>query len=341
MMVGECFVSVVAPVHNDSEIVQAFITEVIKVLRHNYVNYELVLVDDGSDDDTVRTIYVLLDKYECIRVIRLSRECGEETAISAGLDSVIGDYVVVMLPNSDPPQVIPEIVRQARNGAGIVFGVNNNRSNYSLMMRAGSSLFHWYCKMILKLNLPRGSTQFRVLSRQAVNAVIQSRGKYRYLRILSSRIGYLTESFVYEPINRNETSRKRSLFEAASIAMNIIIKTSRHPLRFVSWLGVGAGILNIVYTSFVVYSYIFGDEIARGWTTLSLQSAAMFFFVFVILTVMSEYIGHILFESEDRPLYYVLEERNSSVLIANGERRNVVEDTVQGELRRGVIGDGG
>ncbi len=336
----DCFVSVVAPVCNDSKIVEAFIADVIKVLQEKYANFELVLVDDGSDDDTVAKISLLLNKYDCIRLIRLSRKFGEEIAIATGLDSVIGDYVVVMLPNCDPPQLIPEIVHEARNGAGIVFGVNNNRSNYSFLMRVGSSLFHWYCKKVLKLNVPKGSTQFRVLSRQAVNAVIQTREKYRYLRILSSRIGYVTASFVYDPMNRKETSERRSLFEAASIAMNIIIKTSRHPLRFVSWLGILAGVMNVFYTSFVVYSYIFGGEIARGWTTLSLQNAAMFFFVFLILTVMSEYVGQMVVESEGRPLYYVLEERNSSVLVADRERRNVVEETVEDKVARGVISDG-
>ena len=95
MMVSECFVSVVAPVCNDAKIIGPFIADVIKVLRENYANYELVLVDDGSDDDTVGKITVLLNEYNCIRLIRLSRKFGEEIAIAAGLDSVIGDYAVI------------------------------------------------------------------------------------------------------------------------------------------------------------------------------------------------------------------------------------------------------
>ena len=318
----------VAPVYNDSTIIEDFIAEVTTVLQKNYSNYELVLIDDGSEDDTVAKITVLLGKYKCIRLIRLSRRFGEEIAISAGLNSVIGDFTVVMLPNSDPPQLIPKIVDQARNGAGIIFGIRNNRSGYSFLMRIGSSIFHWYCKRILKLTLPKGSTQFRVLGRQAVNAIVQIKDRYRYLRVVSSHIGYATQSFVYEPINRKGISQRIGFLEAASIAVNIIIKTSRHPLRFVSWFGIIASMVNMLYTGFVIYSYIFGDNIAEGWTTLSLQSSIMFFFIFLILTVLSEYIGHILVESEDRPLYYVLEEKNSSVLIVDQERKNVVSDSV-------------
>src|SRR5207302_1805927 len=100
-----------------------FISEVIPVLRESYTNYELVLVDDGSRDDTVARVTARLSEVECVRLIRLSRHFGQDVAISAGLDSVIGDFVVVMLPRSDPPGVMPEIVERVRRGAGIVFGV--------------------------------------------------------------------------------------------------------------------------------------------------------------------------------------------------------------------------
>ena len=283
MSVYECFVSVVAPVYNDATIVDDFITEVITILQENYANYELILVDDGSEDDTAAQVTDSIKKYKCIRLIRLSRKFGEEVAITAGLDSVIGDYVVVMLPNSDPPQLIPQIVRQAFKGAGIVFGIRNNRSSYSLPMKIGSSLFHWYCKKILKLALPKGATQFRGLSRQAVNAIVQVKDKYRYLRIVSSRIGYVSQSFLYEPINRKGTLQRLDFWEAVGMAMKIIIKTSSHPLRFVSWFGIMASVINLMYTGFVIYSYLLGENIAKGWTTLSLQILVCSFLSFSFL----------------------------------------------------------
>jgi len=340
MAVSECFVSVVAPVYNDSTIVEDFISDVMEVLQKNYSDYELVLVDDGSEDDTVAKVTALLNKYKCIRLICLSRRFGEEVAISAGLDSVIGDFTVVVLPNSDPPKLIPQIIDQARkSGAAIVFGTCDSRSSYTLLTRVGSYLFHWYCNWILKLNLPRGSTQFRVLSRPAVNAIVQIKDRNRYLRVVSSHIGYATQSFVYEPTNRKGIPKKMGFLEAAGIAINIIIKTSKHPLRLVTWFGITAGIINLIYTGFIVYSFIFGDYIAEGWTTLSLQSSVMFFFVFLILTVLSEYIGVIFVESEHRPLYYVLEERNSPALIVDPDRKNVVTDSVIDESASAVIND--
>jgi dolichol-phosphate mannosyltransferase len=332
MPLYDCFVSVVAPVCNDSAIIEAFIKDVIAALRATYVNYELVLVDDGSEDDTVVKINSLLGTYENIRLILLSRQFGVQVAISAGLDSVIGDFVVVMVPNSDPPHLISKIVQQARNGAGVVFGIRNNHAGASLLMRACTAIFYWYCKKSLKLTLPKDSTQFCVLSRQAVNAVIQIKRRSRYLPDLSSQVGYVKKSFVYEPINRSGKPKIKSFIEEINLAIDIIITNSRHPLRFVSWLGIAASIINVLYTGYILSIYLFKPHVAEGWTTLSLQNAGMFFLVFLILTVLSEYIGRILIESQDGPLYYVLDEKNSSVMMADQERKNVIKDTIRDQL---------
>ena len=327
MPVSDCFVSVVAPLFDDSVIIEDFVTDVIHVLRQNYANYELVLVDDGSNDDTATKLNAVLGRYECIRVIRLSRRFGEEIAIFAGLDTVIGDFVVVMIPNWDPPSLIPDLVHAARAGSEVVFGVSSAPRADTFLIRIGSAIFDWYCRKVLKLNVPKSSTQFRVLSRQAVNAVITVKNVHRYLRILSADVGFARASLNYQPINRGGPSKRRGVWEAIALATDIIITASTHPLRFASWLGVLASSINLLYASYVVAIFFFKDRVAEGWTTLSLQSALMFFFVFLIMIVISEYIGHILVETLNRPLYYVLEEKNSSVLVADEDRRNIVKES--------------
>jgi polyisoprenyl-phosphate glycosyltransferase len=325
--ITDVFVSVVAPLKNDAAIVAEFVDEVIGVFRGNYANYELVLVDDGSSDETFATITSLLDRYECVRAIRLSRSFGEEMAISAGLDTVIGDFVVVMLPNHDPPAMIPEFVSAARRGIGIVFGIRKSRPGESRAVRLGARFWYWYSRRFLDLDLPENSSQFRALSRQAVNAVVRIRDRYRYLRVLSGNVGYAQTGIMYEPINRNPDRPSRSFMERVGVSLDIIVSHSMHPLRAVTLLGLIGGGLNVLYALYVIATYIFRPNVAAGWTTLSLQNAGMFLLIFMILTVMSEYIGHILVESRDRPLYHVLEERNSPVYITDQNRRNVVLDS--------------
>lgn len=325
---SDLFVSVVAPVRNDAGIVGPFVDEVIAVLRTHYLNYELVIVDDASEDGTVEAIRPLLERYECIRVVQLSREFGEEIAIAAGLDSVIGDFVVVMVPNTDPPALIPAFVDRARQGAGVVFGIRSERVGDSALVRLFAPLFYWYDRHFLHLNIPKDSSQFRALSRQAVNAVVQIRDRSRYLRVLSADVGYAHTGIAYQPINRNPDRAVRSLWNRLNVAIDIVIANSRHPLRFVTLLGVTGAALNALYALYVLVVFFNKRQVAEGWTTLSLQSAGMFFLVCLVLTVLSEYVGHILVELSHRPLYYVRDEQNSRAPIADQDRRNVVTQSL-------------
>jgi glycosyltransferase involved in cell wall biosynthesis len=320
----DTFVSVVAPLLNDAPIVADFVREVTEVLRANYTNYELVLVDDGSADGTVSEVNRLLETHECVRMLALSRSFGEEAAIAAGLDSAIGDFVVVMMPNTDPPEVVPMLVAKARSGHDVVFGVRRRSRPESVAARVLAQVFYWYARRVLKLPLRENASHFRAMSRRTVNAIIQVRDRARYLRLLSLNVGFIHEAVAYDEIERNPLRPRRSVVERIGVAMDMIIANSAHPLRFVTFLGIAGASLNVLYACYVVIVYIVMADVAEGWTTLSLQGAGMFFLCFLVLTVLSEYVGHILNEVSSRPLYYVREEHNSSVTIADRERRNVV-----------------
>ena len=326
---SDCFVSVVAPLSNDADIVEDFVTETTQILREHYANYELVLVDDGSTDETVRVVGDLLNQYESIRLISLSRSFGQEIAIAAGLDSVIGDFIVVMQPDSDPPALIPEIAERSRRGAEIVYGIRKQRAPEPPLIRLGVRLYYWLVNRVLGLHLPKNTSDFRVFSRQSMNAILQIKDRLRYLKTFSSYVGYATQPFEYLPIQRREKPRSRSLLESVNLAISVIVSNTTRPLRFVSWLGLLVSCLNVAYAAYVVAVYFFlRGEVVAGWATRSLQTSGMFFVLFVILTILCEYIDRLLGETQDRPLYYILEERNSSVLIRDVDRKNVVTESV-------------
>ncbi len=325
---SECFVSVIAPLDNNSQIVKAFVAEVMQVLRNNYTNYELILVNDGSEDDTAERVALLLKEYECIRMISLSRQFGTEVAISSGLDSAIGDFVVVMLPDSDPPELIPELIDRCRNnGKDITIGVRQNRRGEPLWLKVGANLFYWCCKRIFKIPLTKNATQFRVLSRQVVNSLIQVQDKYRYLRLLSAYVGYRSETFIYEPIRRYKRIKSKSPIELINLALQIIFVNSVHPLRFTSQLSLLVSVFNVIYIVFIGGVYLFKERVVEGWYTLSLQNAVMFFFISIILAILCEYVGLMFAKSRGWAAYYVADEKNSSVLIAKQEQRNIVQES--------------
>lgn len=322
----DCFVSIVSPLYNDEDIVADFVSEVMAMLAAHYSNHELVLVDDGSTDMTVTHVRELLTRHENIRLLRLSRHFGEEVAISAGLDSVIGDYCVVMLAPSDPPDVVPSMVRRSRDGVGVVYGIRSNREGESRLYRFSVGIFYWVCQRLAGIPIPTNSTHLRVLSRQAVNAITQIQDRGRYLTTLSAYVGFEEQGFVYQPLARRATPRRKSIPEAVNLAITIIVSNSIHPLRIAAWLGFGLAAANVGYMALVLMVYLAKASSPEGWSTMSMVNATMFSVVLLILAVIAEYLGRSIGEQRGRPLYYVREELNSEVLVSGVRRKNVVTE---------------
>jgi polyisoprenyl-phosphate glycosyltransferase len=306
---NESLISIVAPLEGDTTAaVTAFVEETVAVLRQLVTHYEIILVDDGVRAETVNGVRALLERCDFVRFLRLSRHFGEETAIAAGLDVAIGDYVIVMLPNMDPPSLIPEFFERARGEADIVYGVRMHRKTEPLWYRAGARLFYWYINSVVKAGIPNDSTQFRCMSRQVVNAITQIRDPDQYLRLLTSYIGFQKEALPYAPINRTGEPTVRPKGEAVNLARALVMDHTTHPLRTVLWMGVVIAMFNAVVVA------VQGGE---------LHGALAFLVLSVMVAFVGEYVGGLSRRMRDRPAYYVREEHTSSVLLRE-ERRNVV-----------------
>jgi glycosyltransferase involved in cell wall biosynthesis len=322
MATSDCFVSVLAPLRDDADIVEAYVAETLAVLRREYANYELVLVDDGSRDDTTGRVEALLRSHECVRLIRLSRRFGEEIAIAAGLDSVIGDFVVVMMPDTDPPALIPAMIERCRSGTGAVSGVRVGTEE-GLLQRLGSWMLHAYLRRLLKIGVPRNCTNFHVLSRQAVNAITRIKDRVRLLKLFVSLVGYGRETFEYAPIRRRDQPRRRRFDETVVLAANLLVGASTMPLQFGAVLSFVIGLGSAARAVRIAVLRAIGSPGGGA----PLFEAIAFTVVFFILMVVCLYLGRLIGDMRDRPLYWVRDERNSSVLIANEQRKNVVTDS--------------
>jgi glycosyltransferase involved in cell wall biosynthesis len=324
--VSALFVSVVCRLHDERGLVESLLEDLTRVLRAHYDNWEIVLVDDGSRDGTTARVKELLGRYEGVRLLRLSRAFGLDVAITCGLESAIGDVVVTMSAETDPPDLIPQLVDLARRDNAAVYGVTPSRGR-GFLRESGARVFYWLCRRVLDVPIQPHSTQLRALPRQAVNAIVEIKDRHRYLRALTPYIGYETRTVEYRPISRSGHPPRESLFDAADTALAVIVGNSTRPLRMVGWLALGAAFLNLLYIGYVFAVRIFKTRVAEGWMTLSLQNAGMFLLLFLVLAVVTEYVGRILDETRERPLYYIAEEANSSVMVPSAERRNVVRES--------------
>jgi glycosyltransferase involved in cell wall biosynthesis len=290
--------------------------------------YEVILVDDGSVDETHKEVKTMLKETQQVRYMRLSRSFGRDAALSAGIESAIGDYVVTMDPACDPVADIPEMVKVCQQHGGIVHGLAENPRTRSMLRSGFGSMFRSYCNRRLGVDLKRGAEDFRVMSRQAVNALLQVRVQNRYLRVLTLTLGYTHEFFPYERRERNEGLKRGSLMSELATAVDLLAANTRHPLRMVTAAGLLGAMLNLCYALYVVAVYFVKADVTSGWTTLSLQQSGMFFFICLILAVLSEYVGAILGEVRSRPLYFIAQEENSSVLLEDTVQSSIVKESV-------------
>lgn len=325
-----CFVSVVCPLENSEAILNEFLAELSYLLSHTYHNYEIILVDTAEQMRNTN-IDIYLKKIDCLRYICLSRNFGLEISISAGLDHAIGDVVVVLRPDYDPVGLIPEFVDRVIKTNKIVIGLETNKKKHfktSLLYRIGKHIYYWMAARLLDFQLsPQNASLFTAFSRQTLNAIISIKDKSRYLRVFSTLVGYQTEYIPYKSINRHQVRRRLKFRSSLRSGIDIIVMNSTRLLRYASYLGIFATIMNIIYIIFIFGNAFFNERMTPGWLTLSFQNSSFFLVLFIILTILSEYIVRLLNEVQDRPLYYVLDEKNSAVMLSGKDLRNVVAKT--------------
>jgi glycosyltransferase involved in cell wall biosynthesis len=344
MMNPDAIVTVVAYVCNDADVLGPFVAETVGVLAAHFPNYELILVDDHSTDTTPVLVQGLLARHAGIRYVRLARPVGGEVACHAGLEAAVGDYVVVMRARFDPPAEVVPLVQLAVEEGGTVLGVSPRRPPGSLLFRCCRAMFYRMLALLMRSKVPANATGFCALTRPAVNTITRIRSRRRHLRVLACTIGYPVTLHPYRPTRAVPEGRRPTVGEALKDAIALTVISSRTPLRLVSSLGVLAGSFNLCYVLYVLAICFFKKEVAPGWTTLSLQIAAMFFFVFLILVALAEYVAQTLEESQGNPLYHVEDDRTSAVSAGSGRPseaasepvrlRNVLTDPVLGTENR-------
>jgi glycosyltransferase involved in cell wall biosynthesis len=328
MTTSDAIVSVVAYLGDDAGVVRDCVAGTVGVLARHFAHFELVLVDDHSTDGTPAVVEELLGRYPGLRCIRLARQSGEEVAVTAGLEAAVGDFVVVMRARRDPPEEIPEMVRLAAKHGGTVLGTTTAPPRRGLLFRCFRALFYAALNVLTRARVPPDSTGFCALSRPAVNTIARTRSKRRHLRVLACTAGYPVTCHRYRPRPAGSDRDPRTLREAFREALALVVANSKTPMRLVSSLGILAGSFNLFYVLYVIGIYLFKKEVAPGWVTLSLQISAMFFFVFLILVSLSEYVVQILEESQDNPLYHVESDRTSAVAAGTGPRNVLAESTL-------------
>lgn len=299
-------ISVVAPAYNEQEVLGEFHQRVTDVLTKLGCEYEIVLVNDGSRDNTLALMHALRERDAHVTVVDLSRNFGKEIALSAGLDHTKGDVVVILDSDlQDPPELIPEMLASWRQGYDVVYGVRTQRDGETWFKKLTAKYFYRLIKKVSRVDIPKDTGDFRLMTRRAVDAVSKLREEHRFMKGLFAWIGFPSTPIFYRRDPRAAGTTSWNYWNLWNFALEGITSFTVAPLKVATYVGLGVATLALLYAAFVVWKAIMFSDPVQGYP--SLMGAMLFLGGVQLISIglLGEYVGRIFNEVKQRPLYLV------------------------------------
>jgi glycosyltransferase involved in cell wall biosynthesis len=312
---GAPSISCILPAFNEGATLPALLAELCEQLRRHFEHWEIIVVNDGSSDDTELRIAPWL-KDRRIRYVSLSRNFGKEAALTAGLDRARGDLVLLMDADlQHPPALLPDMLGAWREGADMVYTVRATRGDESLLKKLGTRLFYRLVNAGSTVPIPANAGDFRLLDRSVVDALKSLPERNRFMKGLYAWVGFRSVAVTYEPNERFAGDSSFSMGGLSRLALTGVTAFTNAPLRL--WSAVGATIAVGALLGglwIVVEHYTFGADVP-GWATLAVS--ALFFSGVQLLSIgiLGEYVGRIFEEVKQRPVYVVGSEAGRGAIV--------------------------
>jgi glycosyltransferase involved in cell wall biosynthesis len=306
--VGTPAYSIVIPVHDEQECLPELITRLRDLMSELDGPAEIVLVDDGSRDDSYRLIADVCRTDARFHAIQLSRNFGHQLAITAGLDFASGDAVVVMDADlQDPPEVVLEMAARWREGCDVVHAVREHREGESAFKTATASWFYRLLARIGDVQVPGNAGDFRLVDRKAVDAFRLMRERNRYVRGMFGWVGFRQCTVTYTRLPRYAGRTKYPLRKMIKFAFDGIVSFSSAPLRLALRFGFLLSALSIAAAMGAIILKLAGAWEVPGWTSVIFAVTFLGGVQLLTIGVMGEYVSRIHDEVRGRPLYLVQE----------------------------------
>ena len=301
--------SIIAPIFNESGNIQELYRRIRDVLDSTGESWEIILVDDGSTDDSADLIRQYADQDARVKPVIFARNFGHQIAVTAGLDYSQGDAVVIIDSDlQDPPEVILDLISKWKEGYQVVYAVRAEREGESWFKLFTASLFYRLITSITDVKIPLDAGDFRLFDRKVVNVLNQMRERHRFLRGMSTWVGFRQTGVPYRRAARQVGETKYPFRKMFRLAINAVTSFSYFPLQLATYIGFIAAGLSILSIPVVIAIRLWGTE-----TPLLGQATTLIAVLFlggaqlISLGILGEYIGRLYDEAKGRPLYIVLE----------------------------------
>lgn len=296
--------SIIVPVYNEEAVVHETYRRLTKVMESTGEPYELLFVNDGSRDGTAEIIAELAESDERVRLLEFSRNFGHQIAITAGMDHAQGDAIVIIDADlQDPPELIPQMIEKWQEGYEVVYGKRSRRKGETLFKKWTAALFYRTLRVLTDIDIPLDTGDFRLVDRKVCDALSSIREKNRFVRGLISWVGFRQTAIEYVREERFAGETKYPLKKMLRFALDGITSFSHKPLKLATYLGFVVSFASFVYLVVSLAQRLFTTSTVAGWASLIACLLLLNGFILIILGMLGEYVGRILDETKNRPLY--------------------------------------
>ena len=301
-------ISFVIPMYYEEKVVEECYKRVKNVLNDlSQYEHEIIVVNDGSRDQTLPILEKLAEKDSSLKIISFSRNFGHQAAVTCGLQYVTGDAIVIIDADlQDPPELIKEMLQLWEEGNEVIYGKRKARKGESAFKLLTAKMFYKTLNALSDVEIPKDTGDFRLVDKKVVDTINQLPEHNKFLRGLFSWVGYKQVAFEYERQERFAGQTKYPLKKMLKLASDGIISFSTKPLKIVGALGLLSICVSFVLLIYAIVSYIWNlNNLSSGWT--SIMVAITFFAGVQLLSIwiIAEYIGRIYDESKRRPQFII------------------------------------
>jgi polyisoprenyl-phosphate glycosyltransferase len=299
-------ISIVVPLHNEEPNIPYLFERLTTVLNQLHLSYEIVCVDDGSRDNTLKCLIEQHNRNPVIKVMSLSRNFGKELALSAGIDYATGDAVIPIDADlQDPPELIENLVAKWREGYDVVHATRRSRQGETWLKRFTASAFYRVIGRMSTVPIPPDTGDFRLLDRRVVEVLKQMPERTRFMKGLFAWVGFKNTAIFYDRSERYKGRTKWNYWRLWNFAVDGITSFSSVPLKVWSYLGLVLSILAFLYASFlIIRTLILGVDVP-GYASLMVVILFLGGVQLITLGIIGEYLGRVYEEVKRRPLYLV------------------------------------
>jgi glycosyltransferase involved in cell wall biosynthesis len=298
--------SVVTPMYNEREAVDHFVARLRPVLDALQVTYEVIAVDDGSADGTIGRLMQLRADWPQLRVVKLRRNVGHQTALAAGLHASHGEYTVSIDADlQDPPETIGEMLAKARDSKlDVIYGVRSDRSTDTVFKRTTAGAYYWFMRRLVGNWVSPQAGDFRLLSRQVVDVLKALPEQRPVYRLVVPSLGFPSAEVTYVRAERVAGETKYPLSKMIKLSLDSVTSFSAAPLRLATWLGIVSFVACIILIIAGLSAWGFG-VVVPGWTSLYVAVLLLGGVQLICLGLLGEYIGRIYAAMQNRPQFLV------------------------------------